>query len=112
MSKKAKTCDYSRNPNKTNKFPYSEKRSQALVLFPAFRKISVRLVYCFYSETKKGMIKSEDDVETEIYSALGKEEEKIIAYVLNEDGEFVLSAVAKDDAKETYLTISLEKSHD
>ena len=64
------------------------------------------------SETKKGMIKSEDDVETEIYSALGKEEEKIIAYVLNEDGEFVLSAVAKDDAKETYLTISLEKSHD
>jgi len=68
-------------------------------------------VYCFYSETKKGMIKSEDDVETEIYSALGKEE-KIIAYVLNEDGEFVLSAVAKDDANETYLTISLEKSHD
>jgi hypothetical protein len=57
------------------------------------------------------MIKSEDDVETEIYSALGKEE-KIIAYVLNEDGEFVLSAVAKDDANETYLTISLEKSHD
>ena len=68
-------------------------------------------MYCFYSETKKGMIKSEDDVETEIYSALGKEE-KIIAYVLNEDGEFVLSAVAKDDANETYLTISLEKSHD
>lgn len=57
------------------------------------------------------MIKSEDDVETEIYSALGKEE-KIIAYVLNEDGEFILSAVAKDDTNKTYLTISLEANND
>lgn len=64
------------------------------------------------SETKKSVIKSEDDVETEIYSALGKEEEKIIAYVLNEEGEFALSAVAKDDANETFLTISLEANHD
>ncbi len=58
------------------------------------------------------MIKSEDDVEAEIYSALGKEEGKIIAYALNEEGEFVLSAVAKDDANETFLTISLETNHD
>lgn len=64
------------------------------------------------SETKRSTVKSEEQVDDEIYSALGKNEEKIIAYVLNEDGEFVLSAVAKDDAKETYLTISLEKSHD
>ena len=64
------------------------------------------------SETKRSMIKSEDDVETEMYSALGKEEEKIIAYVLNEEGEFILSAVAKDDVNKTYLTISLEADHD
>ena len=64
------------------------------------------------SKTRRSMIKSEYDVETEIYSALGKEEDKIIAYVLNEGGEFVLSAVAKDDANETYLTISLEVDHD
>ena len=64
------------------------------------------------SETKRGAIKSEEQVEEEIYSALGKEEEKIIAYVLNEDGEFILSAVAKDDANETFLTISLEANHD
>lgn len=64
------------------------------------------------SETKRSMIKSEDDVEAEIYSALGKEEGKIIAYALNEEGEFVLSAVAKDDANETFLTISLETNHD
>ncbi len=61
---------------------------------------------------KRGTIKSENQVEEEIYSALGKNEEKIIAYVLNEDGKFILSAVAKDDANETYLTISLEENHD
>ena len=64
------------------------------------------------SKTKKGMIKSEYDVETEIYSALGKEEEKIIAYVLNEENEFVLSVVAKDEVNKTFLTISLEENHD
>ena len=64
------------------------------------------------SETKKGAVKSEAEVEEEIYSTLGKEEEKIIAYVLNEESEFVLSAVAKDDANETFLTISLEADHE
>lgn len=64
------------------------------------------------SEIKRGTIKSEKQVEEEIYSALGKNEEKIIAYVLNEDGKFILSAVAKDDANETFLTISLEENHD
>ena len=64
------------------------------------------------SKIKRGEIKSEDDVETEIYSALGKEEENFIAYVLNEENEFVLSAVAKDDANETYLIISLEAEND
>ena len=64
------------------------------------------------SETKRGTIKSEEQVEEEIYSALGKEEEKIIAYVLSENGEFILSAIAKDDANETYLTISLEADHE
>ena len=64
------------------------------------------------SETKRSIIKSEDDVETEIYSALGKYEEKIIAYVLNEEKEFILSAVAKDDVNKTFLTISLEADHD
>ena len=38
--------------------------------------------------------------------------EDIIAYVLNEENEFVLSAVTKDDANETFLTISLEENHD
>ena len=67
-----------------------------------------------YSATKikRSAIKSEEQVEEEIYSALGKEEEKIIAYVLNEEGEFILSAFAKDDANETYLTISLEENHE
>ena len=64
------------------------------------------------SETRRSAIKSEEQVEEEIYSTLGKEEDKIIAYVLNEDGEFILSTVAKDDANETYLTISLEADHD
>ncbi len=64
------------------------------------------------SEIKRNVIKSEEQVEEEIYSVLGKEEEKIIAYVLNEDGEFILSAVAKGDANETFLTISLEENHD
>lgn len=64
------------------------------------------------TEIKRSIIKSEEQVEEEIYSALGKEENKIIAYVLNEENEFVLSAVTKDDANETYLTISLEANHD
>ena len=64
------------------------------------------------SEIRRSTIKSEKHVEKEIYSALGKNEEKIIAYVLNEDGKFILSAVAKDDANETYSTISLEENHD
>ncbi|MBP5590341.1 hypothetical protein J6Y50_00605, partial [bacterium] len=64
------------------------------------------------SETKRSAIKSEEQMEEEIYSALGKEEEKIISYVLNEDGEFILSAVAKDDTNKTYLTISLEADHE
>ena len=64
------------------------------------------------SEIRRGTIKSEKQVEEEIYSALGKGEEKIIAYVLNEENEFALSAVVKDDAKKTFLTISLETDHD
>lgn len=64
------------------------------------------------TEIKRSIIKSEEQMEEEIYSALGKEENKIIAYVLNEENEFVLSAVTKDDANETYLTISLEANHD
>ena len=64
------------------------------------------------SEIRRSAIKSEKQVEEEIYSALGKEEEKIIAYVENEDGEFILSAVAKDDENMTFLTISLEADHD
>ena len=64
------------------------------------------------SETRRSTIKSEEQVEEEIYSTLGKEEDKIIAYVLNEDGEFILSAVAKDDVNKTFLTISLEANHD
>ncbi|MBO7125971.1 LamG domain-containing protein [bacterium] len=64
------------------------------------------------SETKRSIVKSENDVETEMYSTLGKYEEKIIAYVLNEEGKFILSAVAKDDTNETFLKISLEADHD
>ena len=64
------------------------------------------------SKIRGSEIKSEEQVEEEIYSALGKEEDKIIAYVLNEEGEFILSAVTKDDANRTYLTISLEANHD
>lgn len=60
------------------------------------------------SEIRRSAVKPEKQVDEEIYSALGKEEEKIIAYVLNEDDEIALSAVAKDDANLTYLTISLE----
>lgn len=64
------------------------------------------------SKIRESEIKSEELLDDEIYSALGKEENKIIAYILNEEGEFVLSSVAKDDANETYLTISLEANHD
>jgi hypothetical protein len=64
------------------------------------------------SEIRRSAIKSEEQVEEEIYSALGKKEDKIIAYVLNEEGEFILSAVTKDDANSTFLTISLEADHD
>ena len=64
------------------------------------------------SEIRRSTIKSEKQVEKEIYSALGKDEEKIFTYVLNEEGEFILSALAKDDANKTFLTISLEADHD
>ena len=64
------------------------------------------------SEIKRSAAKSEEQVDEEIYSALGKEEEKIIAYVLNENGKLVLSAVTKDDANETFLIISLEANND
>ncbi|MBP5434551.1 LamG domain-containing protein [bacterium] len=64
------------------------------------------------SKIRGSDIKSEEQVDEEIYSALGKEEDKIIAYVLNEEGEFILSAVAEDDANKTFLTISLEANHD
>ena len=64
------------------------------------------------SEIRRSAVKPEKQVDEEIYSALGKNEEKIIAYVLNEDDEIALSAVAQDDANETYLIISLEAEHD
>ena len=64
------------------------------------------------SKIRESVIKSEEQVDEEVYSALGKEEDKIIAYVLNEEGEFILSAVAEDDANKTFLTISLEANHD
>lgn len=64
------------------------------------------------SKIRGSNIKSEEQVDEEVYSALGKEEDKIIAYVLNEEGEFILSAIAKDDANRTYLTISLEADND
>ena len=64
------------------------------------------------SEIRRSAVKPEKQVEEEIYSALGKNEEKIIAYVLNEDDEIALSAVAKDDANLTYLIIPLEADHD
>lgn len=64
------------------------------------------------SEIRRSAIKSEKQVEEEIYSALGKEEDKIIAYVLNEENEFILSAVAKDDANLTFFIISLEAEND
>lgn len=64
------------------------------------------------SKIKESEIKTEEQVKGEIYSTLGKDEEKIIAYVLNKEDEFILSAIAKDDANETFLTISLEANHD
>lgn len=64
------------------------------------------------SKIRGSDIKSEEQVDEEAYSALGKEEDKIIAYVLNEKGEFILSAVTKDDANNTFLTISLEANND
>ena len=64
------------------------------------------------SEIRRGAVKPEKQVDEEIYSALGKNEEKIISYTLNEDNEIALSAVAQDDANETYLIISLEAEHD
>ena len=64
------------------------------------------------SKIRESEIKSEELLDDEIYSALGKEENKIIAYVLNEENEFVLSAVTKDDVNETFLEISMEANHD
>ena len=64
------------------------------------------------SETRRSAIKPEEQVEEEIYSALGKDEDKIITYVLNENEGLVLSAIAMDDVNETFLTISLEADHD
>ncbi|MBR6245598.1 LamG domain-containing protein [bacterium] len=64
------------------------------------------------SKIRGSDIKSEEQVDEEAYSALGKEEDKIIAYVLNEKGEFILSVIAKDDANNTFLTISLEANND
>ena len=64
------------------------------------------------SETRRSAIKPEEQVEEEIYSALGKDEDKIITYALNENESLVLSAIAMDDVNETFLTISLEENHD
>ncbi|MBQ3368696.1 LamG domain-containing protein [bacterium] len=63
------------------------------------------------SKIRESEIKSEEQVEEKIYSALGKEEDKIIAYVLNEEREFILSTVAKDEVNKTFLIISMEEEN-
>ena len=64
------------------------------------------------SATRTGLIKSEKEIKAKIYSATGKNEEKVIAYVLNEKNEFVLSAVAKDETTGTFIEISMEANNE